>query len=54
MYVFAPVSNFQHGFFKAAAFAIGAGDIDIGKKLHFNLFKSIAFAGLTAPTGNIE
>ena len=54
VYVFALIADFQHGFFKAFALAIGAGDIDIGKKLHFNLFKPVSFAGFTAPVGNIE
>ena len=52
--VFSFIDNIQHRLFKALAFAIRAGDIDIGKKLHFNLFKSFSFACLTAPAGNIE
>ena len=54
VYVFALIGDFQYGFFKALALAIRAGDIDIGKKLHFNLFESVSLAGFTAPVGDIE
>ena len=54
VYVFASIGDLQYRFFEAPALAIGAGDKHIRKKLHFDLFKSVAIAGLTPSAVDIE
>ncbi len=52
--IFAPIQHLQDLCLEARAAAQGAGDVDIGKKLHLDLFKPLPLTFLAPPPGDVE
>ena len=52
--IFTAVGDFQNFFAETAAVALGTGGIHVGEKLHLDFFITLAAAGFTAPTLDVE
>ena len=51
---FATVEEFQGGWFVAPALAVRAGDVEIGKELHLDLFVAVPGAAVAAAFARVE